>query len=431
MSAPAGDAAAAGRTRAGSLLGDSLWNVAGMVVPAILAIPTFGILARTLGAERFGLLTLAWTLVGYVALLDLGISRSVCWIVARDPGDPRHHAAILGSALTVSLALGTAMAAALWLAAGSAPELLGVSPGVAAEAVVATRAVALTVPPLMAYTVLQALLEGLQRFREVNIQRAVTGGLLASLPVAFVLVTPSLPAAVWGIVVARFAGTAFTWWRVRSLTQLRPSRFEPTTFRHLFTYGGWIAVSNFVSPLMGYMDRFWLANRIGAAGVAVYSAPAELIARATIVPVAIARALFPRISGSRMGGADRAAVSGRATALALASGGPIGLVFFAFAEPLLRLWLGAEIATGAAPVLRILALGYVVSALAQIPFSVLQARGHSRATALAHLVEVAPYFALLFLLGSRFGAVGVAWAWTARVVADYFILSLQARWLTR
>ncbi|EJT9013310.1 flippase, partial [Escherichia coli] len=38
-----------------SLLKNTGWNILGLVIPLIMAIPVMGILARLLGVERFGL----------------------------------------------------------------------------------------------------------------------------------------------------------------------------------------------------------------------------------------------------------------------------------------------------------------------------------------------------------------------------------------
>lgn len=47
---------------------------------------------------------------------------------------------------------------------------------------------------------------------------------------------------------------------------------------------------------MVYMDKFVMSSVLGAKSVAFYAAPAELVNRMTIFPVAISRAVFPRLS---------------------------------------------------------------------------------------------------------------------------------------
>ena len=57
-----------------------------LVVVAIFSIP---ILIRDLGTDRFGVLALAWAIVGYASLFDLGLGRALTQLVAQKLGaDP-------------------------------------------------------------------------------------------------------------------------------------------------------------------------------------------------------------------------------------------------------------------------------------------------------------------------------------------------------
>ncbi len=55
-----------------SLLKHSIWNVAGYFIPTLIAIPAFGLIARKIGVELFGLYTLAMIFIGMQVYLMLG-----------------------------------------------------------------------------------------------------------------------------------------------------------------------------------------------------------------------------------------------------------------------------------------------------------------------------------------------------------------------
>src|SRR5690348_16484170 len=57
-------------------------NLIGRVVPLLEGIATLPYVIRHLGADRFGLLSLAWMVVGYFALFDLGIGPATTKFVA-------------------------------------------------------------------------------------------------------------------------------------------------------------------------------------------------------------------------------------------------------------------------------------------------------------------------------------------------------------
>ena len=70
--------------------------------------------AHSLGTERFGMLSLAWVLVGYFSLFDLGLGRALTHAVAQGEGSSDPSRAIPGlvnKGLAAMLALGLAAGA--------------------------------------------------------------------------------------------------------------------------------------------------------------------------------------------------------------------------------------------------------------------------------------------------------------------------------
>ena len=61
---------------------NALWNLTGQIAPLAVALVALPPLIRALGMERFGFISLAWALVGYAGLFDLGISRAMTRLVA-------------------------------------------------------------------------------------------------------------------------------------------------------------------------------------------------------------------------------------------------------------------------------------------------------------------------------------------------------------
>ena len=58
-------------TASGKLVAkNTVINLAGQVLPLLVGIITIPMLIRGLGTERFGLLTLAWVVIGYFSLSE-------------------------------------------------------------------------------------------------------------------------------------------------------------------------------------------------------------------------------------------------------------------------------------------------------------------------------------------------------------------------
>ena len=67
----------------GSIARGSLWNLAGFGAPIAAALIAVPLVIRGLGTERFGILALAWAILGAAAMLDLGFGRALTQIVAK------------------------------------------------------------------------------------------------------------------------------------------------------------------------------------------------------------------------------------------------------------------------------------------------------------------------------------------------------------
>ncbi len=55
---------------------NAVWNLIGNGAPMVVAVFCIPILIRGLGKDQFGVLALAWALIGYASLFDLGLGRA-------------------------------------------------------------------------------------------------------------------------------------------------------------------------------------------------------------------------------------------------------------------------------------------------------------------------------------------------------------------
>src|SRR2546423_524881 len=70
---------------------NTVWNLLGSGAPMLVAVFCIPILIGSLGKDRFGVLALAWALVGYASLFDLGLGRALTQLVARKLGAGEEH----------------------------------------------------------------------------------------------------------------------------------------------------------------------------------------------------------------------------------------------------------------------------------------------------------------------------------------------------
>jgi len=109
-------------TRGSLLARNTLWNLIGQVAPMSVALFAIPMLIRRVGMDRFGILTIAWMVVGYFSLFDLGLGRAMTNLVAQSLGGNRQNElpAIVWTANGVMAVMGVVGAIAL---AGITPLL--------------------------------------------------------------------------------------------------------------------------------------------------------------------------------------------------------------------------------------------------------------------------------------------------------------------
>lgn len=414
------------------LITHSFLNALGQGVPIAAAVVAVPLLVRELGAEKFGLLTLAWSIIGYASLFDFGVGRALTQLVAerRYRVLDREIAAIVWSALFALVGIGLGMGAIGFLSSPwAAHRGLTITAPVQSDALLAFRLLALGIPFVVVNTGVRGALEAYERFDLVNAVRVPLGISMFVGPLLVLPFSHSLAAAVCAVLVARVIAViaqAFMMLRVLPAMRGRPT-FSVDVLRPIARFGAWMTVSNVLSPLMTQADRFLIGSVLSASVVAYYTAPYEMVTRLmALVALAVATSLFPAFARWRERDHARALFSRgmRLTAAALV---PTMLAIIAFAHPILRLWLGAEFASQSTAVLQILGAGVICNGLAQIPFAHIQAIGRADLTAKIHILEVPLYLVLALYLIRTQGISGAAIAWSVRMLVDAVLLFAVSR----
>ena len=288
------------------------------------------------------------------------------------------------------------------------------------------RVVGFSLPVVLLLSGLRGILEGAQRFDLSNAMRMLSSAASVAIPAIGAVAGASLPSIMWWILISRSIVCVLYLVAIRrALPTLRwrlPGRW--TRSRELLSFGGWVLVSNVVSPVLVYFDRFALGSIVGVAAVGFYTAPYEGVTRLLLVAVSLAGSLLPALTsletrGDRSRSAELVSSSGRTLMVVMAP--PLALIF-AFAPRLLQVWLGPAYAAQSSLALQILTVGVFLNALAQVPFVTLYAFNRPDLPAKFHLVELAIHIPLTILLVRNFGITGAAAAWTGRVGLDVCLL---------
>lgn len=409
------------------------WNLAGLLLPLLIAAITVPALLNSLGQERFGLLALVWGVVGYAGALDLGLGRALTQYVATLSNEQWRHQVrtvlktssiltfISGCVFGLFLCLATLFDVQQWFNTEVVSEN---------ELKAVILLVALVLPVQAMSATYRGLCEASQRFEGINVVRILLGVVTFAGPGFAMYFSEQLILPVMLLVVARIlALIVFRFLAIRCLHSTEVHAvFDPILARRLFNFGGWVTVSGLLSPIMLQADRFSVGALISAAAVSLYVIPYEVVVQSLVLVGAVSATVFPAFS--RMLSAQPDLLPGyfkvwlkRIALLMLA----VATVLAVILPWLLPLWLGDKATPQMAQVGQVLCLGVFANALASMYYALIQAHGRADITARFHLIELPVFLIMLWLFIHLLGPAGAALAWSSRMLLDLLLLHNFAR----
>ena len=278
-----------------------LWNLLGNVLPLLVGLLLFPLIIKAYGLERFGLLTLAWALVGYFGLFDLGLSRALTQLVSESLANKKNAtdvAELIKTGFGLMWALGFLGGFVLWFCTPwivTGP--LNINHSLQQESILAFSILAFSVPVVIHASAMRGVLEALHLFKSASLIRMVLGVGTFLAPYLASLHSHSLVGAIQALFAVRILVWGMYFFAVRQsrILDVVSQSFKLNWLKPLFSFGGWMTVTNIIGPLMTYMDRFVIASILGASSVAYYVAPYEVVTKLLVIPVAISRSEERRV----------------------------------------------------------------------------------------------------------------------------------------
>lgn len=414
-------------SRGGLLARNTFLNVGAQLTVLLLAFIAVPILIGELGDARFGLLAIAWVVIGYAGIFDLGLGRALIALVGNRMGTGREHEVpvLFWTALATMLVAGTvglAVLAALspWIVGG----ILGVEDDLRQEATTAFVVLGCGLPFVVGSQALRSMLESEQRFDIVNGIRVPSSALSYFGPVVALQFWDGITVAVAMVVLSRASAFAVLCvMTLRAVPAVRESfAVSWDALKALLRFGGWVTLSGLVSPVLSNLDRVFVGAILSVSAVTYYATPHEVVRRMWIPSFAIAGVLFPAFALNHEADSPRAAkLFGAGNRAIFVTLFPIVLVVVAFAHEILTLWLGADFADRSETVMQLLAVGVFGNGLAQVAFGFVQS-ARPALSALIELAEVPLFVVAIVLLTRSLGIEGAAVAWAGRQLVDAAIL---------
>jgi O-antigen/teichoic acid export membrane protein len=431
-SAPPPKTLATARAAGGQLLArNTLLNVAGQVVPLLVAVAAVPVLLRHLGSGGYGLLSIALAALGFFGILDLGLGRATVHAVADHltPEGAAELPGIVWTSVFALLAVGTAMGAAGAAIVPVVLPWLRMPPALVIPARNALWLLCAGLPVLLAGDGLRGVLQALHRFDLVNYIRGPAASLLFAVAAVAAWRGVGVEGVVLLLVLLRAAAAAGYLVAVLVVLPAVRAQVHPAhhVLRRLFSFGGWVMAANVTGALFTYIDRFFIAAVLSVGTLTYYAVPIDFVGRGSVLPASLGSALFPffsQHSGDPAGRVRAATLRGvRFTVFCMA---PLTAFLLACGGEILRLWLGAAFAAASTQVVRVLAVAFLFNAFAYIPYAAIQALDHPAWKAWLDMALLPVYAAAVWVLLQRTGLVGAAWAKLLSSALDCGLLFLLA-----
>ena len=398
-------------------INNSLFNFLGWLWPIGLSLLATPYIVHHLGKDAYGILALVIAVLGYFALLDLGLSTATVKYIAEyhAVGNQKMLQKVISSNLLIFIVIGIGGGTLL---AGVTPFLvnnvLRVPPSLADVAEFAFYIGAVGFLFTMMLGVLTAIPNALQRYDISNllgiiIASATTLGTVGLLAAGFWL----REVVLWNLFLSVLSVVLYAV-VVRYLLPDLPFRlfFDWPAFRQSLNFGSMALIQRLSGTLLFQLDRFLIGALLGTVAVTFYVVPANLTKRIHSIVSRVTSIIFPLSSAlhSTEQHLMLQRVYMRSAKFGLLAGSALAAPIAALSFPFLRYWMGLEFAQEGSAALTILALAYYMTSLTAVPSSVVHGIGRPEVNAFFSVGTGVLNVVFCLLLIPRFGLLGAAYA---------------------
>ncbi len=399
----------------GLIAKNTMYNLLGYGLPLVLAVFCIPTLIKDLGEERFGILSLAWMILGYFSFFDFGIGRSLTKIISENIGlnQTNKIPALFWTSLLFMFLISFLVTISLSFFIPSLVDIFNITKEMHQETIIIFFSLAISIPIVSTMGGLRGVLEAYQKFGIVNVLRISLGIFTFLGPLVVLKITNSL---FWIVIFLMFI-RLFIW--ILYITQcfkvnknLKKISFDFKVILPVLKFSIWIAIANVIGPIILYTDRFLIGSIESAKAITYYSSPYEVVTKLLVIPGSVASVLFPIFSASFFTEpkiSKKYFTQGVKFIFIILY--PITLFIVTFSYEGMDLWLGKKFAANSSLVLQFLSIGVLMNGIGVIVDNFLQGIGKPKIPTIIYMVELPLFVLAMFFSIDRFGINGAALTW--------------------
>ncbi|MCJ7651735.1 MAG: flippase [Candidatus Lokiarchaeota archaeon] len=406
-----------------SIAKNTIYNLLGNIIPLIFALVFIPPLIKGLGTERFGILSIAWMIVGYFSFFDFGLGRGLTKIIAEKIGlnQTDQIPKIFWTSLFLMISISLIAVIGLLFFVPSLVNIFKISQNLQHETTNIFYMLALSIPVVTTMTGLRGLLEAYQKFATINIMKVFLGIFTFLGPLLVLIITNSL---FW--IIAFLIFTRIIIWILYLLQCLKVARgirneirVDLNSIKPVLKFSIWITVGNIIVPIIFYSDRFLIGALISVTAITYYVTPFEVVTKLMMISVALSGVLFPIFSASFFNNPNiTKKIFLRGVKFIFLTMYPFVLLIITFSYEGIELWIGKDFAVNSSLIMQLLAIGILMNSMSLIPNIFFQGIGKPRIPTLINLVEL-PVYILMMWFSIKFNGInGAAMAFTIMATID-------------
>jgi O-antigen/teichoic acid export membrane protein len=395
------------------------------VAPAFVAIVAIPFILRNLGQDKYGLITIFWSLIGIVTLFELGMSRIVTKEVAK-------------SGSLHSLESQKIIKSSLFLILGFLCSIITLALCFKSELVLfyfkknaLTKDIEnslvwflLSVPTLLILQIFKSAYEGVLHFPKANLIQILNSSINYFIPLLVSFFSTEISTSFLFFFLSRWAVTFYvfvSYSKAYSLGWLKV-KISIEDISHLFNISFWFLSLAIINPFLVYIDRVIVGYHIELSQIGYYTTAFEIATRLWLIPNAITRIAFSLFA--KEGGhwnAETKLHFTNALRWLVVSMFSVVTILYIFGENLISAWLNKAYAAQITETLNIILIGIFFNSINWLILSYLQLTSAFALSVKLVILQSVIYLLLLGPVVSNFGAIGSSYMWTLRLVADFMV----------
>jgi len=411
-----------------------LAGAGGYVVPMFVNLISIPLLLRGLGEAAFGLQSLVAVIIGYLTIMDMGLTWPIIKYLAEDraKNDTESANRMLNTTLNLYGMIGIVGMVVIFLAAEwLARSVFKMPAELIPQATLVFRLASIGFLGSVGISWGQSLSMGLQRYEISGTVSVVSNVVGVGLGLVMVYAGYGVVSYVLVRVIVSLASGPAYWLLARRLlpTFRIKWRIDLATLQRIRGYVGYGAINRVVSSLVSRLDQTLIGIWLGVAAAGIYSVPFLVVNSLGYMISVMLGFIFPMASElqSLKEMDSLRDIFTRATLFVSSLAGMVFIPLFVLGDIFLALWV-PSIAQQATSVLRLLTLASYMGVLCVcLTNSVVLGLGHMRQFTIYTTIRGIVLGALCLLLIRPFGLEGAGWALLLTVIVDGVYLFVALR----